>query len=300
MLCTLCTKWGIPASAPPQQLTLVMLSDKHTRNAHLWCNPSDHMAGEVWAQDVLVRTPLWLTMMKALLRGHGLHDHKLEDGSAAGSLALCPQVLIFPPPLQGHHLMVTSLLYRREVIIWPIKDGNGKRTFELGLIVTMSCHPWDSNVKVSSYFSSLTHLYSCNHTKYFSLTLEQNPPNPPQKETPVPCMPCEQTPWPPIPGPSGTQWSKDLFREPSQHKEPPIQSSESQVPLHQDISTCEPEPEVAPTQSMEEPFGLAGIYQLATNPNDSSSNHPRLNQPNLVEASPIAPHDSLCGCDSSK
>ncbi|MBW0506352.1 hypothetical protein O181_046067 [Austropuccinia psidii MF-1] len=28
-----------------------------------------------------------------------------------------------------------------------MKDGDGERTFELGLIVTMSCHRWDSNAK---------------------------------------------------------------------------------------------------------------------------------------------------------
>ncbi|MBW0498443.1 hypothetical protein O181_038158 [Austropuccinia psidii MF-1] len=66
-------------------------------------------------------------------------------------------------------------------------------------------------------------------------------------------MPCKQTP-----GLSGTRWTKDLFRKPSQNDEPPIpgpsQFSKSQVPSHEDASTCEPEPEVALTQSMEEPF----------------------------------------------
>ncbi|MBW0591913.1 hypothetical protein O181_131628 [Austropuccinia psidii MF-1] len=32
--------------------------------------------------------------------------------------------------------MVTSLLDLSEVIIRPMKDGNGKKTFELGLIIT--------------------------------------------------------------------------------------------------------------------------------------------------------------------
>ncbi|MBW0492142.1 hypothetical protein O181_031857 [Austropuccinia psidii MF-1] len=96
-------------------------------------------------------------------------------------------------------------------------------------------------------------------------------------------MPCEQTPWKPTPGPSGTQWSENLFHskqqyshllilnfnsseltlppfvEPSQYNEPPIpglsQSYESQVPSHEDAMACEPEPEVAPRQSMEDPFG---------------------------------------------
>ncbi|MBW0499441.1 hypothetical protein O181_039156 [Austropuccinia psidii MF-1] len=154
--------------------------------------------------------------------------------------------------------MVTSLLDQSKDIIRQIKDGNGKRKFKLGLIVTMSCHPLYSNIKVSSYFSSLTHFSSCNHTNYFSLPIEQNPPNPPQQETPIPCMPCDQTPWQPTTGPGGTQWLEDLFHEPSQHNEPPIpgtsQSSKSQVPSHEDTSTGDPEPEMALTQSMEEPF----------------------------------------------
>ncbi|MBW0524307.1 hypothetical protein O181_064022 [Austropuccinia psidii MF-1] len=32
-----------------------------------------------------------------------------------------------------------------------MKDGDGKRTFELALIVTMSCHPWDLNVKKKNH-----------------------------------------------------------------------------------------------------------------------------------------------------
>ncbi|MBW0475555.1 hypothetical protein O181_015270 [Austropuccinia psidii MF-1] len=46
--------------------------------------------------------------------------------------------------------------------------------------------------------------------------------------------------------------------EPSQHYDPPIprpsQSSKSQVTSHEDGLTHEPEPEVAPMQSTEEPF----------------------------------------------
>ncbi|MBW0460972.1 hypothetical protein O181_000687 [Austropuccinia psidii MF-1] len=36
------------------------------------------------------------------------------------------------------------------------------------------------------------------------------------------------------------------LNEPSQHNEPPIKSSKSQVPSHEDTSTCEPEPELVP------------------------------------------------------
>ncbi|MBW0484409.1 hypothetical protein O181_024124 [Austropuccinia psidii MF-1] len=124
-----------------------MLANKNTGNAHLLFDPSNHVARGVPAQDALVRTPLGLKMMKEFLSGNGLHEPKLEDRSVGRQLSLFPQVLIFPPPLQGHHLMVTSLLDQREVIIWPMKDGNGERTFNLGLIVTISCHPWDSNIK---------------------------------------------------------------------------------------------------------------------------------------------------------
>ncbi|MBW0517577.1 hypothetical protein O181_057292 [Austropuccinia psidii MF-1] len=82
---------------------------------------------------------------------------------------------------------------------------------------------------------------------------KQNPPNPPQQDSPVPCMPREQTPQQPTPGPSGTQWLEDLSRKPSQHDEPiPGLSPSSKPP--EDVPTCEPEPEVAPTQSTEEPF----------------------------------------------
>ncbi|MBW0505971.1 hypothetical protein O181_045686 [Austropuccinia psidii MF-1] len=91
--------------------------------------------------------------------------------------------------------MVTSLLDCSEGIIRAMKDGNGKRTFALWLLVTMSCYPWDSNTK--------------------------------------------QTPRQPTPGLSGSQWSEDLFHEPSQHNEPPIpgpsQASDSQLPSHETI-----------------------------------------------------------------
>ncbi|MBW0565666.1 hypothetical protein O181_105381 [Austropuccinia psidii MF-1] len=133
---TLCTKQGIPASAPPQQPMLVMLANKPTKNYHLLYNPSEHMARGVPAQDALVRTPLWSTMMKAFLSGNGLRDPKPEESNTARQSALSPQVLIFPPPLQGNHPMVTSLLDQSKVIIRPMKHGKGKRTFKLGPIVT--------------------------------------------------------------------------------------------------------------------------------------------------------------------
>ncbi|MBW0560440.1 hypothetical protein O181_100155, partial [Austropuccinia psidii MF-1] len=126
---------------------LVMLADKHKRNVCLLSAPSNHEARGVLAQDALARTPLWSTMMKQYQSTNGHWDLKQADGNDSRRLALSPQALICPPPLLGHHPMVTSLLDLSEVIIRPMKDGNGKRTFELGLIVTMSCHRWDSNAK---------------------------------------------------------------------------------------------------------------------------------------------------------
>ncbi|MBW0519818.1 hypothetical protein O181_059533 [Austropuccinia psidii MF-1] len=175
-------------------------------------------------------------MMKAFPSRNGHRDPKQVDGSNSGQLAQSPQVSICPPPLLGHHKMVTSLLDWSKVIIQPMKDGDGKRTFKLGPIVTMS--------------------YS-----------------------PIPSLPRKQTPQQPTPGPSCTQWSEDLFRdkkpkfhlistfdsseltvppfgEPSKTNEPLSPSSEP----HEDVLTCEPEPKVAPTQSMEEPFGKSQLF----------------------------------------
>ncbi|MBW0515712.1 hypothetical protein O181_055427 [Austropuccinia psidii MF-1] len=198
--------------------------------------------------------------MKAFPSGNGCRDPKQADRNNSGRLAQSPQVLICPPPLLGHHPMVTSLLDQSKVIIRPMKDGDGKRTFELGPIVTLSCHPWDSNAKV-----------------------KPNQPNPLQQDSPIPSLPHEQTLRQPTPGPSGTQWSEDLFHgkqpefnlistfsaseltvphflEPAQMDEPPITGPSPSSKPHEDIPTCEPEPEVAPTQSMKEPFGK---YQLS-------------------------------------
>ncbi|MBW0484525.1 hypothetical protein O181_024240 [Austropuccinia psidii MF-1] len=187
---------------------LVMLANKHTRNAHLLSNPSGHAARAVPAQDALVRTPLWSTMMKVFPSGNGLWDPKQANGNDSRQLALSPQASICPPPLLGHHQMVTSLLNQSKGIIRPMKDGNGKRTFELGLIVTISCHPWDSKAK------NKTHQIPPNKTHPFN----------------------------------------DLSHKPSQHNEPPIFDLSSSSEPPEDVATCEPEPEVAPTKSMEEPF----------------------------------------------
>ncbi|MBW0560123.1 hypothetical protein O181_099838 [Austropuccinia psidii MF-1] len=73
-------------------------------------------------------------------------------------------------------------------------------------------------------FSSLTHFSSHNHTESSSSPIEKNTPNPPQQDSPVPHMPCKQSFQQPTPGPSGTQWSEDLFRELSQQDEHPFEA----------------------------------------------------------------------------
>ncbi|MBW0563088.1 hypothetical protein O181_102803 [Austropuccinia psidii MF-1] len=78
-----------------------MLADKHTRNACLLSNPSSNAARGVPNQDAIVRTPLWLTMMKAFLSGNGHQDPRQADRINCGQLAESPQVLICPPS-DGH------------------------------------------------------------------------------------------------------------------------------------------------------------------------------------------------------
>ncbi|MBW0546587.1 hypothetical protein O181_086302 [Austropuccinia psidii MF-1] len=149
-----------------------------------------------------------------------IHEPKWTSGPQTGQQEQFQTISPVPSSidLSTPPLMVTSLLDRSEVIIQPMKDGNGERTFELGPIVTMSCHPWDSNAVQ---------------------TLRQ-----------------------PTPGPSGTQWSEDLFRKLSQHDEPPIPGPSPSSKPPEDILTREPEPEVAPTQSMEELFACPAAPRL--------------------------------------
>ncbi|MBW0534941.1 hypothetical protein O181_074656 [Austropuccinia psidii MF-1] len=104
-----------------------------------------------------------------------------------------------------------------------MKDCDGKRKFELGPIVTMSCHPWDSNAK--------------NKTHQI----------PPQQDSPVPHMPANK----PRSNPLQAQVAP---HEPSQHNEPRIPGPSPSSKPHEDVLTCEPEPEVALTQSTEDPF----------------------------------------------
>ncbi|MBW0573405.1 hypothetical protein O181_113120 [Austropuccinia psidii MF-1] len=108
-----------------------------------------------------------------------------------------------------------------------MKDGDGKKTLELGPIVTMSCHPWNSNAK------NKTHQIPHDKTHPFLICLESKlRGNPLQAQV----------------APNGQ-------RTDSVHNEPPILGPSQPSKPQQDALTCEPEPEVAPMQSMEEPFG---------------------------------------------
>ncbi|MBW0492972.1 hypothetical protein O181_032687 [Austropuccinia psidii MF-1] len=123
----LCVLSGVsPASAPPQKPMLVMLSEKNTRNACLFCDPSNHTARGVPAQDALVRTPLWLTMMKAFPSGNGHRDPKQADGNDSGQLVPCPQVSICPPsdghstpwPQKSDYLANEGWQWREDIPAW--------------------------------------------------------------------------------------------------------------------------------------------------------------------------------------
>ncbi|MBW0582568.1 hypothetical protein O181_122283 [Austropuccinia psidii MF-1] len=225
MSCTLCTKRGIPCI---RSSTTTDACDA-CRQAHKKCSFVVRPFRPRGQRSSRPRRPREDSFVvdddETFASVNGRRAPKQADGNDSGQLALSPPVLICPLPLLGHHPMVTSLLDRREVIIQPMKDGNGKRTFELGPIITMSCHPWDSNAKVN---------------------------------TPVPSSPCKQTLRQPTPRPSGTRWSEDLFREPSQHDEPPIPGPSPSSEPPEDLPTREPEPEVAPTQSTEESFARPG------------------------------------------
>ncbi|MBW0504606.1 hypothetical protein O181_044321 [Austropuccinia psidii MF-1] len=128
-----------------------------------------------------------------------------------------------------------------------MKDGNGKRTFELGLIVTMSCHPWDSNSK--------------NKTHPFHRCLASKPRGNPLQAQVVP------NGWRTYPG----------------HDEPPIPGPSSLSKPPEDVSTCEPEPEVAPTQSMEETFARPATPRSVIIINDTPIGSP----PCVTPASPV-------------
>ncbi|MBW0518905.1 hypothetical protein O181_058620 [Austropuccinia psidii MF-1] len=183
-----------------------MLANKHTRNACLLSNPSDHVARGVPDQEALARSPLWSTMTKAFPSGNGRRDTKQADSNNSKQLAQSPQ------------------------------DGNGKRTFKLVPIVTHGI---------------------------------QMPKAKPTK-SPIPSLPRKKSLRQPTPGPSSTQWLEDLFGK------PPIAGSSPSSEPHEDVPTCELEPEVALTQSMEEPFGKSQLHFFYSPFLQPSPAHPTL------------------------
>ncbi|MBW0559846.1 hypothetical protein O181_099561 [Austropuccinia psidii MF-1] len=174
-----------------------MLAKKHTRNVHLLSAPSDHAARGVLSQDALVRTPLWSTMMKPYPSANGHRDPKQADGNDSTQLALSPQVLICPPPP-------------------PKPPSNGRR--------------WQEDIQA---WANCHHVLSSKGFK----RQKQNPPNPPQQDSPIPSFLCEQTPRQPTPGPSGTRWSEELFRKPYRTEEPPIPGPSPSSQRPEDVET---------------------------------------------------------------
>ncbi|MBW0549203.1 hypothetical protein O181_088918 [Austropuccinia psidii MF-1] len=65
---------------------------------------------------------------------------------------------------------------------------------------------------------------------------------------------------PPVRPPSDGHFTPQPERKPSQHHEPPIPGLSPSSKPAEDVATCEPEPEVPPTQSMEEPFGKSQVH----------------------------------------
>ncbi|MBW0487094.1 hypothetical protein O181_026809 [Austropuccinia psidii MF-1] len=142
-------------------------------------------------------------------------------------------------------------------------------------------------------FSSLIHFSSRNHTDFSPLRIEQNPPNPPQQDSPVPCMRRKKTLRQPTPGPSGTPWLEDLFHEPSQHNQPPIPGPSQPSKPHEDTFTREPEPEVAPMQSMEEPFACPATPALVILIDDTPVGSPPPVPPRTPPPPPLIPRMRL-------
>ncbi|MBW0479602.1 hypothetical protein O181_019317 [Austropuccinia psidii MF-1] len=158
MSCTLCTKGGIPciySSTTTDACDACSLSDPSNQAARCRCEYSFVVSND---ESIPKRelTP-------------GPQTDRWEQFQ---TISPVPSNIDFSTPLLGHHPMVTSPLDQSKVIIRLMKDGNGKRIFELGPIVIMSCHPWDSNTKnppnpMSHLF--LAQFHPLNHMRMFQL-----------------------------------------------------------------------------------------------------------------------------------
>ncbi|MBW0530815.1 hypothetical protein O181_070530 [Austropuccinia psidii MF-1] len=153
-----------------------------------------------------------------------------------------PTSINLSTPHLGHYSIVTSLIDQIRVIIWAMKDGDGKRTFELWMMVTMSCHPWDSSTK------SKTHLIPLEKTLPFPVCLASK----------LRCNPLQAQV-----GPNSRRtYSASPPNTMSCPLVPPALSEvpASHVPLTENDSTHEPEPDVSRVQSTEDPLGKYKIF----------------------------------------
>ncbi|MBW0503434.1 hypothetical protein O181_043149 [Austropuccinia psidii MF-1] len=270
MLCTLCTKRGIPCihtstatnpcdSFQQAHKKFVFVGKPfQPRGQRISCLRRPPEDPFVFDNDESIPEQEWTPRPQA-----GRQERFRTISPVPSSIDLCI-------PLLGHHQMVTSLLNWSKVIIQPMKDGNSKRTFEVGPIVTMSCHPWHSNTKRK------THQIPHNKTLLFLVCLARKL--------------CDKS--------LQAQVAPD---EPSQHNEPPItgpsQASDSQLPSHENNLTCEPETEVAPTQSSEEPFACPATPCSSIIINDrpiGTSLPPLPSSPSTHPSTPLIPTIRLC------
>ncbi|MBW0480424.1 hypothetical protein O181_020139 [Austropuccinia psidii MF-1] len=212
---------------------LVLLSDKHTRNACLLSNPSDHAAREVPGQDTLARTPLWSTIIKAFPRGNVRWDNKQADGNACGKFTLSLQVSICPPPPRPPSDGPFTPLLGQSLVTYGLQTPKTKPTESPQPDTPVPHMPRKQTPRQSTPSQSGTRLLE----DLFS-----------GKQQAIPFI---------IPTPESSELNLPPFVEPFQHNERtipgPSHFSKPQVPSQEDAFTCEPEPEEAPTQSKEEP-----------------------------------------------
>ncbi|MBW0546584.1 hypothetical protein O181_086299 [Austropuccinia psidii MF-1] len=102
MSCTLCAKKGIPCICSCTSTDACDAFQPAQKNACSLCNHSNHTARGDLAQDGLMRTPSFLTMMKEFPSQNELCNYNLADGNASRQLAPFLQVLICPPPSDAH------------------------------------------------------------------------------------------------------------------------------------------------------------------------------------------------------
>ncbi|MBW0574909.1 hypothetical protein O181_114624 [Austropuccinia psidii MF-1] len=222
---------------------LVMLANNHIKDAFLLCNPSDHVARGVPAQDTLV-----VDNDESIPKQEWMPQTQTGRGEFFCMISPVPSNidLSTPPPRPPSNGHLTPQPERSDYL------ANGGWQWQEDIKARANCHPWDSNAKLEDLF--------CSNKKAILLLILNF---------------------------DSSELTLLPFLEPSQYNEPPIpglsQSSKSQVPSHEDALTHEPEPEVAPMQSTEDPFGnfplsFCSCFQHSLTPPltiSSSSHYPR-------------------------